>query len=241
MIGHDREDSTWVETIAQARERKPESPDLVVHRDAHCLKQPGEISRARALAQRAANRFHEIVARGERRPLAASNDLAGQARGARLVAVFSEDLGEAVLVTIVEKLGGGVARSAHAHVERRAFAEGEAALHGVDLPGGDSKIEEDAIEGHAAELLGIGKISIVGLQRAKSSSSRVRLESCARRDNGVRIAIDSSDSRHATLEKRLSVTTSAERAVQHGFRIAKQTNDLVYQDGLVIALITGHE
>jgi hypothetical protein len=143
VVGDDREAAAGRERVAEHRERPPEPAELVVDGDTDRLKEAGEIRRSAARSERGADGVHEVVAHGERRPLAAAGDLPRQPPRARLVAVLGEDPHQLGLVEVIEDIGG--ARPSfdscpHPHVERRPWAESKATLRLVQLPRRDAEI-----------------------------------------------------------------------------------------------------
>ena len=80
------------------------------------------------------------------------NDRAGDRPGARLLPIIAQHPDDLGFVSRVQKLGGGQARLAHAHVERTVALEREAALGAVELHRADADIERDGIDQSDAAL-----------------------------------------------------------------------------------------
>ena len=143
---HD-EDPFRLQPLAEPIERALEASDLVVHRDAHRLKEPGEIRRPGTRPERAADRANQIIARSEGPIRPPADDLARETHGAPLVGILSEDRAELDLVR-GRKQCRGIASGvrAHAHVERNALTKGEAARGIIELMRGDAEVEQNAVE-----------------------------------------------------------------------------------------------
>src|SRR5438309_993313 len=88
-------------TITMA-ERAAESLYLVVHRDAHRLKETRKIRWPRARAERSPNRAHQVVAGGERHCRPTPHDFARETSGPRFVAEILEDRRKLALVARIE-------------------------------------------------------------------------------------------------------------------------------------------
>src|SRR5207247_11149086 len=124
------------ESIAQRRQRRRESRQLVIDRDTHRLKNAREIAWPGPGAESAPNRADEIVARFERPRPASANDLASEPARLGLVTIVAEHPDQIPLVDRGEPGRGIDARAGlHPHVEWRAFARSEAARLVVELPG----------------------------------------------------------------------------------------------------------
>src|SRR6185437_11467596 len=154
--------------------------------------------------------------------------------GARLIAELLEDEGELALIRAVEQTRAtrrGV--GAHAHVERRAFPEGEAAQRIVELMRGDAEIEHDAIELLAGEGRDAPDVSEISNQRAKRSGVAIRMEAFRRRANRIRVAVDSGDARTAS-QQCLRVPATAQGTVQNRRQARKQPGYLGCQHRYVV-------
>jgi hypothetical protein len=175
VIRDDRERAAGREAVAQRGRRAP-TRELVVDGDAHGLEQRAKSDgpvRAPS-APRIAPTRSSLVRKGASR---AANDLAREPTRARLVAVLAEDADELLVARRVEQLPalGARRRATHAHVERRAFPEREAARRVVDLMRGDAKVEQDPVEakvGDRGDGVDRGVVSLVGGEATASGGGR---------------------------------------------------------------------
>ena len=132
-----------------SRQSALQLPALVVHRDAHRLKQPGEVGRSGARPQHLADRVDEVVARSITAPAARRRTIG--ARQAHAPCGSSAPRRERRRPSwsadhAVQHVGrAGPVPGRHPHVERRTGPERESARRVVELWRGDAEIEQDAV------------------------------------------------------------------------------------------------
>ena len=73
------------------------------------------------------------------------NDFFGDGIGEALLAEFPENAGQTFGIPGIEKIGGGGALPAHAHIQRGIHAVGKAPLGVIQLIGGDPQVQQDAV------------------------------------------------------------------------------------------------
>ena len=147
MIRDDRQRSAGRKPIAKLRQRALESGKLIVHSDAHRLKETRKIAGAGSRPEHRANRPDQIVTRLEWPRVPATDNFVGEPRTAGLVAERLEDSRERALGFGVEQRRRVGARfSPHSHIQTSARAKCEAAVVVVDLVRGHSEIEKDSVE-----------------------------------------------------------------------------------------------
>ena len=174
--------------------------------------------------RRAADRADEVVARREG-TVARRRTISRARRPARGSSPYSRKMrASSSSSRVAEQLRGarrGASR-AHAHVERRALPEGEAARRVVDLMRGDAKVEQDAVEAKVGDGGDGVDRGVVSLDRRRSGRARRRRRVRARLRERVRVAIDADDRARRRLEQRRRVPAAAERAVEDERGAAEQ-------------------
>jgi len=93
VVRDHNEQRARVKLVAQERKCGGQSRQLVIHGNANCLEQAGEITRSRASAECAADCINEIIAYAQRFSSAATHDLTREPAGARLVTVIAKNVG----------------------------------------------------------------------------------------------------------------------------------------------------
>src|SRR5438046_2509074 len=154
VVRDDAQLAAGLERVAQLRQRGGERIELFVDRDPQRLKQSREVRGTGPRSQDPANRIDEIVADRKRRVEPAPHDFSGERSTTPLVTVFREHRAEPLDWPGIEDVSRGnppppsvcpLPSSPHAHIQRRARAERETALVGVDLVRADAEVEDDAI------------------------------------------------------------------------------------------------
>lgn len=226
MIGDDRDDPLWRQTIAESGQRPLEDSQFIVDRDAHRLEERREVRRPAAWSEDGADRAHQIIAGAERAVTAASHDLARQSPGFRFVRVLTKDPDQFVLIGLVEESRRiGIRIGAHAHVERRTWSERESSGFFVDLVRRDPQVEENAIPYRSAEFRVVLDVGEVGANGFECAPALVFRQAARGGIYGRRILIDSSDV-GAPFEEGEGVSASSERTVQNVPSVAEQLGDL---------------
>jgi hypothetical protein len=234
VVGDDGEHAVRREPVAQHGERALERADLVVHLDPERLEYPREVPRPAARPERAADRVHQMIARRERDGLAPPYDFPRKARRAALVRVLAEELHELLVRVLVEQLGRAPGRIvAHAHVEQRPLAKGEAARLVVELVGRDAEVEEHAVEALIANLLDGVHRREVAEKWAEAPCPLVLGELRPRLGDRARIAVDRDDL-GAPREQRPRVSAAPQRAVEHRAGISEQRRHFRRENGHMV-------
>ncbi len=161
---------------------------------------------------------------GERLGLARAHHGVGDLAGEPLLAVLPQDAGQVGGGVRVEDVGGGgTAGAVHAHVEGCVLAVGEAALHHVELEGGDTEVEEHRVDGREAEVVeDVGDLVVDGVHAGEAGP--VLGQPLAGEREGLGVAVDADDpGERAALEDRLGVAAEAERRVdEHGTLVVQR-------------------
>src|SRR5262249_9447891 len=181
----------------RAVERLRERGKFVVGRDPQCLKRAGRrmgVGPA-PTAHGIADDLGESRRRLDWRPLAFAPDRLDDPPGPRFLAGAPEDLHQILGRQRVDKVRRRLSlRAIESHVERPGQTEGEAALGGRQLEGGEPEIEENAVE--RSELLlsrNLGKTRVVPVNEPEAvADRRVPGEVSAARD-GLLVGVESDD------------------------------------------------
>jgi hypothetical protein len=135
MIGNDRQPSSGLECVTKCRQSLLQTFQLLVHGNAHCLKEPSEVTRAGPRTQGGPNGVDKVIARPEALPFPTAYDLGGQTPGPSLVSILAENVLEGRYISFIQKPTSIAPARSHAHVERGPRTEGKTAVLLVQLPG----------------------------------------------------------------------------------------------------------
>jgi len=214
----DRDDpATGAHDAHRGGKRALEVRELVVDRDAKSLKDARRgIDAARPPRLDARDETAKVVGRLERRLDAATDDRSRDARRLRLLAVLGEDASKVLLSPAVHDVGRPDAPvRVGTHVQRAPRAKAEAPLLVGELDGGESEIQEDAVERNEAVLAG----HVVERREIRSCEDRAIREAreLARGDGkcgGIAVEPEKPAVRPARLEDGGGVPTPTDGPVQ---------------------------
>jgi hypothetical protein len=227
MIGDDHHGAVRQEAIAQHREGALQNAQLVVHGDAQCLEEGCELRWPAPRSQHGTDGTHEVVTDKERTGSPSPNDFARNAARPRFVGVFAKDTDQLTLIAVIEDARRVRVRvGTHAHVEWCALPESESAIAFIELVGGHTEIEQDAVPRCSVELRSCADLGEIRANDPERSAAQMRLQSARGRVDSRRILIDSGDV-SAALEEGEGVSASSERTVQDVPSVAEQLGDLV--------------
>ena len=215
VIRDDDERAARREPVAQRRKRADEPWQLVVHGDAHRLKEPRELGRIRCASPstaRMAPTRSSLVSNGR---FARRRTISRARRAARGSSPYSLKIDVSVASSSSLRMSGGVGRgvAAHAHVEPRARPERESAVLVVDLVRRDAEVEQNAVERHAVErgqLVERRVVRLDGDEPARDARSRAAARSPAASASGSRSTPD--DDRRRRLRSSASAVPATAQA-----------------------------
>src|SRR5205823_5007851 len=190
---------------------------LVVDRDAKSLEDTRRgIDAARPPRLDAGNETAKVVGRLERHLDTATDDRSRDARRLRLLAVLGEDASKVLLSPAIHDVGcPDPFVRVRTHVQRASRAKAEAPLFVGELDGGESEIQEDAVDRNDTVRAG----HVVKIREVRSDEDGAIAETrelALRDDERGRITIEPEEpaARRACLENGGGVPASADRAVQ---------------------------
>src|SRR6185312_14347389 len=133
VICDDGEGAARYKHVTQYGKDALESAQLLVHRDAHRLKEASEVAWAGRRTKSAANGADQIIGNDEVTRRASPDDLVREPASTRLIAVFAEYPRQIVYSCCVEQVRRGFAYPGHSHVQRNAWPEREASFVAIYL------------------------------------------------------------------------------------------------------------
>src|SRR5712692_3437790 len=217
MERDDRDSPAGTHDAHRGGESTLEVPELVVDRDAESLEDARRgVDAARPPRLDACHETAEVVGRLERRLDAATDDRSRDARRLRFLAVLGEDSSKVLLSPAVHDVGRPEPSvRVRTHVQRASRAKAEAPLFVAELDGGESEIQEDAVDRDKAVLAGhvVEKREVRSREDRAISEARELSPSHGER-RGVAVESEEPPARRARVEDGSGVTASADRSVE---------------------------